>query len=69
MCFSGIQKKLDKGLRPTTVTQGMLSMTKKVERVASKLDEAHGKARQINAIVIDCISFDNRFCHALTFNR
>ncbi len=67
--FSGIQKKLDKGLRPGTVTQGVLSMTKKVHLVTSKLDQAHGKAREIEAIVIASIAFDNRYCHALTLNR
>ena len=67
--FSGIQKKLDKGLRPGTVTQGVLSMTKKVQLVTSKLDQAHGKAREIEAIVIASIAFDNRYCHALTLNR
>jgi len=66
---SGIQKKLDKGLRPGTVTQGVLSMTRKVQLVTSKLDQAHGKAREIEAIVIASIAFDNRFCHALTLNR
>jgi hypothetical protein len=66
---SGIQKKLDKGLRPGTVTQGVLSMTKKVQLVTSKLDQAHGKAREIEAIVIASIAFDNRYCHALTLNR
>ena len=67
--FSGIQKKLDKGLRPGTVTQGVLSMTRKVQLVTSKLDQAHGKAREIEAIVIASITFDNRFCYALTLNR
>lgn len=66
---SGIQKKLDKGLRPGTVTQGVMSMTRKVQLVTSKLDQAHGKAREIEAIVIASIAFDNRFCHALTLNR
>ena len=66
---SGIQKKLDKGLRPGTVTQGVLSMTRKVQLVTSKLDQAHGKAREIEAIVIASIAFDNRYCHALTLNR
>merc|ERR1711972_526393 len=66
---SGIQKKLDKGLRPGTVTQGVLSMTRKVQLVTSKLDQAHGKAREIEAIVIASITFDNRFCYALTLNR
>merc|ERR1712244_159367 len=66
---SGIQKKLDKGLRPGTVTQGVLSMTRKVQLVTSKLDQAHGKAREIEAIVIASFAFDNRFCHALTLNR
>ena len=37
--------------------------------VTSKLDQAHGKAREIEAIVIASIAFDNRFCHALTLNR
>ena len=67
--FSGIQKKLDKGLRPGTVTQGVLSMTRKVQLVTSKLDQAHGKAREIEAIVIASMAFDNRYCHALTLNR
>ena len=67
--FSGIQKKLDKGLRPGTVTQGVHSMTQKVHLVTSKLDQAHGKAREIEAVVIASIAFDNRFCHALTLNR
>jgi hypothetical protein len=67
--FSGIQKKLDKGLRPGTVTQGVLSMTRKVQLVTNKLDQAHGKAREIEAIVIASIAFDNRYCHALTLNR
>jgi len=66
---SGIQKKLDKGLRPGTITQGVLSMTKKVQLVTSKLDQAHGKAREIEAIVIASIAFDNRYCHALTLNK
>ena len=56
--FSGIQKKLDKGLRPGTVTQGVLSMTRKVQLVTSKLDQAHGKAREIEAIVIASMAFD-----------
>ena len=37
--------------------------------MTSKLDQAHGKAREIEAIVIASIAFDNRFCHALTLNR
>ena len=72
LLFSGIQKKLDKGLRPGTVTQGVLSMTRKVQLVTSKLDQAHqahGKAREIEAIVIASIAFDNKVCHALTLNR
>ena len=40
-----------------------------VHLVTSKLDQAHGKAREIEAVVIACIAFDNRFCHALTLNR
>ena len=44
-------------------------MTKKVQLVTSKLDQAHGKAREIEAVVIASIAFDNRFCHALTLNR
>ena len=44
-------------------------MTRKVQLVTSKLDQAHGKAREIEAIVIASIAFDNRFCHALTLNR
>ena len=51
------------------MTQGVLSMTRKVQLVTSKLDQAHGKAREIEAIVIASIAFDNRFCHALTLNR
>jgi len=51
------------------VTQGVLSMTRKVQMVTSKLDQAHGKAREIEAIVIASIAFDNRYCHALTLNR
>ena len=42
---------------------------RKVQLVTSKLDQAHGKAREIEAIVIASIAFDNRFCHALTLNR
>ncbi len=67
--FSGIQKKLDKGLRPGTVTQGVMSMTKKVQLVTSKLDQAHDKAKEIESVVIDSIAFDNRYCHALTLTR
>ena len=43
--YSGIQKKLDKGLRPGTITQGVLSMTKKVpvlqlcKKIFMKVDE------------------------------
>ena len=44
-------------------------MTRKVQLVTSKLDQAHGKAREIEAIVIASIAFDNRYCHALTLNR
>ena len=44
-------------------------MSRKVQLVTSKLDQAHGKAREIEAIVIASIAFDNRFCHALTLNR
>ena len=44
-------------------------MTKKVQSVTSKLDQAHGKAREIEAIVIASMAFDNRYCHALTLNR
>eukprot|EP00088_Acartia_fossae_P024567 TRINITY_DN2549_c0_g1_i3.p1 TRINITY_DN2549_c0_g1~~TRINITY_DN2549_c0_g1_i3.p1 ORF type:complete len:713 (-),score=154.45 TRINITY_DN2549_c0_g1_i3:230-2368(-) len=66
---SGIQKKLDKGLRPGTVTQGVMSMTKKVQFVTSKLDQAHDKAKEIESVVIDGIAFDNRYCHALTLTR
>jgi hypothetical protein len=51
------------------VTQGVLSMTRKVQLVTNKLDQAHGKAREIEAIVIASIAFDNRYCHALTLNR
>ena len=40
-----------------------------MQLVTSKLDQAHGKAREIEAIVIASIAFDNRFCHALTLNR
>ena len=43
--------------------------SRKVQLVTSKLDQAHGKAREIEAIVIASIAFDNRFCHALTLNR
>ena len=67
--FSGIQRKLDKGLRPGTVTQGVMSMTKKVQLVTSKLDQAHDKAKEIESVVIDSIAFDNRYCHALTLTR
>jgi len=66
---SGIKKKLDKGLRPGTVTQGVMSMTKKVQLVTSKLDQAHDKAKEIESVVIDSIAFDNRYCHALTLTR
>ena len=51
------------------MTQDVLSMTRKVQLVTSKLDQTHGKAREIEAIVIASIAFDNRFCHALTLNR
>ena len=51
------------------MTQGVLSMTRKVQLVTSKLDQAHGKAREIEAIVIASMAFDNRYCHALTLNR
>ena len=44
-------------------------MTRKVQLVTSKLDQAHGKAREIEAIVIASMAFDNRYCHALTLNR
>ena len=44
-------------------------MTRKVQSVTSKLDQAHGKAREIEAIVIASMAFDNRYCHALTLNR
>ena len=44
-------------------------MTRKVQLVTSKLDQAHGKAREIEAVVIASIAFDNRYCHALTLNR
>jgi hypothetical protein len=44
-------------------------MTRKVQLVTNKLDQAHGKAREIEAIVIASIAFDNRYCHALTLNR
>ena len=44
-------------------------VSRKVQLVTSKLDQAHGKAREIEAIVIASIAFDNRFCHALTLNR
>ena len=44
-------------------------LSRKVQLVTSKLDQAHGKAREIEAIVIASIAFDNRFCHALTLNR
>ena len=40
-----------------------------VQLVTSKLDQAHGKAREIEAIVIASIAFDNRYCHALTLNK
>jgi len=66
---SGITKKLAKGLRPGTVTQGVMSMTKKVQTVTCKLDQAHDKAREIESVVIDSIAFDNRYCHALTLTR
>jgi hypothetical protein len=62
----GVQKGLGKGLSPGRVTQGVQSMTRKVQLVTSNLDQAHGKAREIEAIVIASIAFDNRFCHALT---
>ena len=56
-------------MRPGTVTQGVMSMTKKVQLVTSKLDQAHDKAKEIESVVIDSIAFDNRYCHALTLTR
>ena len=40
------------------MTQDVLSMTRKVQLVTSKLDQTHGKAREIEAIVIASIAFD-----------
>lgn len=41
----------------------------KIENLTSKLDMAHGKAKEIEAVCISCIAFDNRYCHALTLNK